>query len=214
MAKRRNDSNGRKPARRDLAAWLMMLLPGFMFVGLLAPAAITVKPLKVEETAEIGPTSFRNFAPRRPLQFPIAIAHAVLSETSVDPVFAGARYLANEARRVFEVKDDKAHVKSDDQIVLAEDGVQRYVAETLFDQSTDQTQLVVDFTPLWDPAVFDIIPGLINRMGYQQWDDFHGTSVITVPPASGTAPQTPVPEPATGALVALGLAALAAKRRR
>ena len=39
MAKRRTDSN-----RRDLATWLMMLLPGFMFVGLLAPAAVNVKP--------------------------------------------------------------------------------------------------------------------------------------------------------------------------
>ncbi|TMA34569.1 MAG: PEP-CTERM sorting domain-containing protein [Deltaproteobacteria bacterium] len=212
MLKRRTDSNGRTSRRRDLAAWLMLLLPGFMFLGLLAPAAITVKPVKVEETAASETISFRNFAPRRPLQFPLAIAHAVLADTNVDPVFAGARYLANETRGVLDVKTDKAEVKTDDQIVLAEDSVQSYVAETLFDQSTDQTQLVVDLTPLWDPAVFDIIPGLINRMGYQQWDDFHGTS-LRVPRGTAPAQTPPVPEPATGALVALGLAALAVRRR-
>ena len=201
MLKRRTDSNGRTSRRRDLAAWLMLLLPGFMFLGLLAPAAITVKPVKVEETAASETISFRNFAPRRPLQFPLAIAHAVLADTNVDPVFAGARYLANETRGVLDVKTDKA-----------EDSVQSYVAETLFDQSTDQTQLVVDLTPLWDPAVFDIIPGLINRMGYQQWDDFHGTS-LRVPRGTAPAQTPPVPEPATGALVALGLAALAVRRR-
>ena len=71
MAKRRTDSN-----RRDLATWLMMLLPGFMFVGLFAPAAVKVKP-KAQE--EVGPISFRNFAPRRPIQFALPTGHSALS---------------------------------------------------------------------------------------------------------------------------------------
>ena len=72
---------------------------------------------------------------------------------------------------------------NDNQIVLAaEDDVEEYVSETVFSGAGDQVQLNVDLTPLWDPAVFDVIPGLIVRSGWSQWDDFHG--VCRRPPAA------------------------------
>lgn len=200
MAKRRPDSN-----RRDLATWLMLLLPGFMFVGLLAPAAVSVKP-KAQD--EIGPISFRNFRPRRPIQFALPVGQAAFSESGLESVFAGARYVVDQAKRVvafdFQANDDK-------QIVLNEDDVENYVAETLFEASIegDPQQLVVDLIPLWDPSVFDVIPALIDRTAWTQWDDFHGTSLPT-----GSGPGTVIPEPAPGALLAIGLAALAIRRKR
>jgi hypothetical protein len=205
MAKRRTDSNRRNSGRRNFAGWLLTLLPGFMFLGLLAPAAVSVKP-KAEDS--YGPISFRNFSPRHPLNVPLHLAHAVFESNAVDTiVFSGARYIADQSKRVFEV-DTKA---KDDQIVLASnDGAQDLVSETLFAAAGDEVQLTVDLTPLWDPSVFDVIPGLLVRNGWSMWDDFHGT---------GAGPRTPlpspvVPEPSTGALLAFGLGALALRRRR
>jgi hypothetical protein len=199
MAKRRTDSN-----RRDLATWLMMLLPGFMFVGLLAPAAVRVKPKAADE---IGPSSFRNFQPRRSIQLSLPNGQGALSNSAFEPVFAGARYLADQAKSVVEFE-----FKADDggeQIVLNEDSVETYVAETLFEASIDEPQLVVDLTPLWDPAVFDVIPELIDRTAFTMWDDFHGNRVKFGAPPTGVV----IPEPATGGLLAIGLATLALRRR-
>jgi len=202
MAKRRTDSN-----RRDLATWLMMLLPGFMFVGLLAPAAVNVKP-KAQE--EIGPISFRNFSPRRPIQFSLPNLHGALSESGLEPMFAGARYVVDQAKRVaeFDVKADE-----NEQIVLNEDSVESYVAETLFEAAIEdaQQQLVVDLSPLWDQSVFGVIPDLIDRTAFTMWDDFHGTGLVF---PQGPPPGNVIPEPATGGLLAIGLAALAMRRKR
>jgi hypothetical protein len=202
MAKRRTSSN-----RRSLAAWLMMLLPGFMFVGLLAPAAVHVKPKPQEETE---PVSFRNFAPRRPIQFALPHAQSVVAPSAVEPMFAGARYVADQARRdPVPEPDVAAPAEPKDEIVLAEDNSAKYVAETIFETPIEGTgpQLVADLRPLWDPNLFDVIPELIDRTGFTMWDDFHGTSVRFGPPVSNV-----IPEPATGALLAIGLAALAIRR--
>jgi len=206
MGKRRTDSNRRGSGRRNFAAWLMTLLPGFMFLGLLAPAAVSVKP-KVEDS--YGPISFRNFAPRRPLQIPLHLVHAVFENNNAGDtvVFSGARYLAEQSKRVFEL-DAKAN--DDDEIVLAaNDGVEDYVSENVFGTAGDEVQLKVDLLALWDPAIFDVIPGLITRNGWSQWDEFHG-----IGPGHGPRRPVIVPEPTTGGLLAFGLGALALRRRR
>jgi hypothetical protein len=213
MAKRRTDSNRQSPRRRDLATWLMMLLPGFMFVGMLAPAAIHVKPKA--QSQDYGPISFRNFTPRRAIQFPLAITNALAPSESggagsvLDPMFSGARYVADQARRVF----DPAAKTESNEIVLAEDNMETYVAETLFEAPIDeQQQLVVDLTPLWDPNLFDVIPFIFDKTAHTQWEDFHGAGLAF--PAVLPTPGPVVPEPATGGLLALGLVALALRRPR
>jgi hypothetical protein len=208
MGKRRTDSN-----RRDLATWLMMLLPGFMFVGLLAPAAVTVKP-KPHEDEIVGPTSFRNFTPRRPIALAlqtgegVALRRAPLAQS--EPMFEGARYVADA--KPAPVADVAAG--GTDGIVLAQDNVENYVAETLWDtpiEGQPNYALSVDLTPVWDPDLFDVIPEIIDRTAATQWDDFHGTSGrFSVIPGAGPV----IPEPGTGALLALGLAALTLRRPR
>src|SRR5262245_47965621 len=94
MGKRRSESNRNGKGRRDLARFVLMLLPGFMFVGLLAPAAVSVKP-KAEEH-RYAPVSFRSFAPRQPIVAPHAIAKRE-AEPAVEPLFTGARYQADVA---------------------------------------------------------------------------------------------------------------------
>jgi len=200
----------RKSGRRDLAAVLMMLLPGFMFLGVLAPGAIQIRPI---EQDEIGPISFRHFAPRRNYNVPTTLVHAVLPDTSMEPgYFSGARFLVDEARRAFEPDVAAVAKERESDIVLAqEDSVQNYAANDLFGDSLEGTVLEVDLNPIWDPSVFDVIPELIARNGYSQWDDFHGTGIFF----HGTiAPGPVIPEPETGALVALGLTALALRGRR
>ena len=211
MAKRRTESTRRSTGRNNLATFLLLLLPGFMFIGLLAPAAVTVKRVAPSEVA--GPVALPNLeSARLPLIGARAFASAAIPDMStLDPLFAGARYLAREAQQMF--GQLQARAEEDETIVLEEDGVEDYVTDTLFEQPPDEPVLAVDLSPLWDPSLFDVIPGLIARDGYSQYDDFVGTGN-----AVGGAPVAPVivPEPETGALVAIGLIALAlrASRRR
>jgi hypothetical protein len=209
MGKRRSESN-RNRGRRDLARFVLMLLPGFMFVGMLAPAAVSVKP-KPEERRYGDPVSFRNFTPRHSIHAPRPLAKRGATP-SVEPLFTGARYVAGEAPPLaMELPAVAAGAQPDEPIVLAqEDAVGDYVSDAMFDQSIDSPVLSVDLTPLWNPALFDRIPGTISKGGYTQWDDFHGNGTRFV---LGT-PIVPIPEPQPGALLALGLLALALRARR
>jgi hypothetical protein len=176
-----------------------------MFLGLLAPAAVSVKP-KAEEG--YGPVSFRPFAPRRSFQ-PLHLARAVFENSNPGDVvvFSGARYLEEQSKRVYEIE---AKAKENNPIVLAaNDGVEDYVSQNVFGTVGDEVQLTIDLTPLWDPKIFDVIPGLIARNGWSQWDDFHGIS-----PGHRPLPPVIIPEPTPGVLLGFGLGALALRRRR
>jgi PEP-CTERM motif-containing protein len=211
MAKRRSESNRNGNGRRDLARFVLMLLPGFMFVGLLAPAAVTVKP-KVEER-HFEPVSHQSFAPRKSIEPPRAVAKREAKPT-VDPLFTGARYLAAaDPPPPTSLPPVAANANVEDQIVLAkndDDAVDEYVSDSMFDAPAEHSILTVDLTPLWKPELFDRIPGSIEKGGFYMYDDFHGNAVrvlLATPPA-------PVPEPQTAALLALGLLALALFDRR
>jgi hypothetical protein len=137
------------------------------------------------------------------------MAHAMLPESGIEPVFSGARYLADQAKRASELD-----LKTDGgkEIVLAEEDSEQPAVSAMFEgESSDSTVLAAELTPLWESSLFDIIPGLVAREGFSQWDDFHGTGLIgpRLPPAT-----TQVPEPTTGALLALGLTGLAISGRR
>ena len=94
-------------------------------------------------------------------------------------------------------------------MLAREDADEDYVSDAMFDQSVDRPVLTVDLTPLWDPAIFDRIPATISKTGFTQYDDFHGNGVDLL----RSAPPSAIPEPQTGALLALGLAAFALRHR-
>jgi hypothetical protein len=160
----------------------------------------------------IDEISFRNYRPRRLVQFPVPRGAAPVSDATREAVFAGARLAIDPAKPVV-VSEANVSAGGDDIVLAQEDGVEDYVAETLFgDPATDGTmQLVVDLTPVWEGR-FDAIPALIDRSGYSQWDDFHGTGVLLLSGAV-VPPGGVIPEPASGGLLAIGLAALALRRK-
>ena len=204
MRKRGSEFNRNGSGRRDLARFVLMLLPGFMFLGLLAPAAVSVKPKPEERRYDA--VTFRNPALRQPIQAPRPPAKREAT-SAVEPLFTGARYIAGAQPPIAasDLPAVEAAPHSDDQIVLAqEDAVDDYVSDVMFDQSVDSPALSVDFTPLWNPQIFDRIPATISKGGYTQYDDFHGNAVIRL----GATP-VPIPEPQSGALLALGLLAMA-----
>ena len=209
----RGSGNRNGHGRRDFARFLLMVLPGFMFVGLLAPAAVSVKPITQVEPTD--PMSFRNFAPSRPrqiAQLPREVATVSDSDAlEVEPLFTGAQMAAIDVRQI-PLPAVEADAQQGGEIVLAqEDGDDDYVSDSMFDQSGETTALRVDLKPLWDPSIFDRIPGTISKDGYTQYDDFHGNGVRLLEGAPATAP---IPEPRTAAMLALGLLALAMHARR
>ena len=100
---------------------------------------------------------------------------------AVDTGVLGARYIAEQAKRVFEFDPRPRRRRADRAGRRRRRG---YVAETVFDVTMDETQLEVDLTQLWDPGRFDVIPGVIGSSVASQWDDFHGTSLAANRPAA------------------------------
>lgn len=208
MVERPEDARRKGALRHTFAVAMFLLLPLLMLVGLLAPAAVQVQREEPDDavTTWTGPLTFRPLS-KRPLLVPRDFSAGFVPElVDIESLFVGPRYRARESQRISSLPSFPA--SQGDTIVL--DEVDAYVAEQVFDDALEPV-LTVDLTPLWDPAIFDIIPPLIPLNGERQFDDFVGGGNLVLPTDQ---PPVPVPEPAAAALLALGLAGLGLHRRR
>jgi hypothetical protein len=215
MADRRIASNGRDGTRSRLASAMLVLLPGFIFLGFLAPAAVTVHYEGEEET--VRPLTFRNF--QLPFRRPMIASEKTVQAASRGSEFeairellaSGTRLIARGAREALAFA--KLEMNSDDRrIVLEAEEVEEDVVERLFDATRGRDAiLVADLTPLWESAVFDVIPAPLRTWGEHVDDDFVGPGLVFREPV----PQpVAIPEPESAALVLIGLTVLGIRRIR
>lgn len=195
--------------RQRATGLLLALLPACMLLGPMLPNAVTVEPVESEPArARISVAPLRVSKP--PLGAPIDLTAASVARLAD----LDALMLASRARPL-------GHASPPPPLKLQEENEEEEATIVLDDESegasaeyfdsVEEPMLVVDTRPLWDPAVFDVIPGLIDRNGWSEFDDFVGTGVFA---PSGNPPPPAVPEPGTALLVATGLALLAIRSRR
>jgi PEP-CTERM motif len=211
MGNRRTESNRPQGRRQRAVALLLALFPGFMFVGLLAPAAVRVTPV-AETAVRAVPISFENFRyAKRPMlvKDDVGATPNFTQVASADVFFSGARYLAQQAQKALQMPRFLSQ-EQENQIILDDDqgGVDDYVSEQILEEPKEPP-LRVDLTPLWNPKVFDVIPPMLAWWGEAQYDDLVGPPSILIGPSP-----VPVPEPHTAAMIALGLVVLALRSRR
>ncbi len=211
MANRRSDSNRISTGRSRLATFLLLLMPGFMFLGLLAPGAVVVQEELEEEVA--SPIVFRNF--QLPTRTPmlgdrVAIDAGISEVAAIRDMLAAGVKLIDRAKEALEIIDFE--MQSKEEIVLDDGATEAQVVRELLDStpSMDESVLIAETNNLLDDPRLNILPGPFNTRGERPDDDFAGEALVFNNPV----PQpVEIPEPATGALFAFGLAGFAMSRR-
>ena len=212
---KRARSDRENGGRTRLAGLLLLLLPGCMFIGLLAPAAVTVdvaEPERLEGPVFEAPLAVK--ARKLPLAAPSQFTSNVAPPRLVDLAWLLSEGRTRSGRTPLMVA--RAETAQDDVIVLAAEETNPPPGGKLPEQPAGtvfamNSSLNVNTRAIWDPKFFNVIGGTVSTNGSTAFDDFVGQDARII---KGTPPAPAVPEPSTGLLVGAGLLLLARRSRR
>jgi hypothetical protein len=203
---RQSRARAGRPIRHGLAATIFWLLPLLAFAGMLAPGLVQVQLQEEEEqiAPREGTVLFRPVKlSRPPLVVPRDYSTGFIPELlDLESLFGGSEFRGEFGRKLSSLPSFPSH--AGDTIVI--DDIDPFLADQFFKDLLKPT-FVADGAPIWDPAIFDVIPPLFPIGNDFRYDDFPG---MGIDPNAGAV----VPEPGTGVLVSFGLLALAWSRRR
>ena len=205
MRKRANHSRVARPVRHGVAVAIFWLLPLLAFAGMLTPGLVNVQYEEEEEAlpAGSGTVIFRPIhLDKPPLMLSSSKSTEFIPTLNLEALFSGNEYRGEFGRKLGQLSSFPSY--SGDTMVI--DDVGAHVDEDLFKDVLRPT-FIADRGAIWDPSIFDVIPPLVPIGNDVRYDDFPNPGME---PTDGTI----VPEPGTGALLALGLLALAWRRRR
>ncbi|HEY5658102.1 MAG TPA: PEP-CTERM sorting domain-containing protein [Myxococcota bacterium] len=202
----REDETRQRPVRHGAAVATLLLLPFLVVVGSLTPDLVSVQYEEEEEPAT------REREPYAPLPLPRRVLHTAQEVTNrflpgmpdLERLFAKPRYRTRRASG--SVPLPRFPQTRGDIIVMNDID---HVAPEVVSKGSLQPGVVADATATWDRNLFDVIPNTTTPgRASVHYDDLMGEEEEDEPPAPV------VPEPATAALLALGVIGLALRARQ
>jgi hypothetical protein len=206
MRKRGDSRRVGRPVRHGVAAAIFWLLPLLAFAGMLGPGFVQVAYVEDEQdiAQRSGTVVFRPVRlSRPPLVIPRDYSTGFFPELlDLESLFGGSEFRAEIGRKLGSLPSFPS--RGGDMMVI--DDVDTFAADQFFKDLLKPT-FVADTGEIWDPRIFDVIPPLFPIGNDNRYDDFPAPGID---PSAG---DVVVPEPGTGLLLSLGLAALGWRRR-
>ena len=206
MRWRRRESRDARPVRHGVAAAIFWLLPLFAFAGVLAPDLVNVVYEEEEEELYERRGSLV-FQPTRLGRPPLIVPRDHSTGFAplifdVESLFTASEFRGEWGRRLSHLPSFPS-ARGD---VLVIDDLDALVTDLVFEDLLEPA-VIADNREIWDPSIFDVIPALYPIGNGFRFDDFPD-------PGVDVSDSFPVPEPATGLMVSLGLGVLAWSGRR